>query len=188
MQKSMLVMFIMALLSGAAQADRDWDDDSHKRHQPKWQQRDFAVIRSVQPRYESIGQPRQECRSEWVTETVAQPTSPNYGGAIIGGAAGGAIGTQVGKGRGRNVAIVAGTLIGAVIGNHVADPYRGTAPTNTVNREVQRCHPVNDYRQQVRDYLVAYEYRSQMYTTTMLRYPGDVGSRLPVRVLVELDD
>ncbi|WP_203563929.1 hypothetical protein [Deefgea sp. CFH1-16] len=85
----MLVMFLMALLSGAAQADRDWGDDSHKRHQPKWQQRDSAVIRSVQPRYESIGQPRQECRSEWVMEIVAQPTSPNYGGAIIGGAAGG---------------------------------------------------------------------------------------------------
>ncbi|WP_182075566.1 hypothetical protein [Deefgea sp. CFH1-16] len=49
---------------------------------------------------------------------------------------------------------MAGTLIGAMIGDYVADPYRGTVPTNTLNRAVQRCHPVNDYRQQVRDYLV----------------------------------
>ncbi|MGL4996776.1 MAG: glycine zipper 2TM domain-containing protein [Deefgea sp.] len=179
---------VVSLLAGTVQAGRDWDDDRERYQKPKWKQKDYAVIRSVQPRYEQISQPRQECRSEWVTETVAQPAGPHYGGTIIGGAAGGAIGTQVGKGRGRDVAIVAGTLIGAMIGNHVADPTRGTASAQTVNREVQRCRQVNDYQQQVRDYLVGYEYRSQIYSTTMQRYPGEVGSRLPVRVLVELDD
>lgn len=188
MQKSTVVILLVALFSGAAQAGRDWDGESQYRHQPKWQQKDYAVIRSVQPRYEQISQPRQECRSEWVTETAPQSTSPQYGGALLGGAAGGAIGTQVGKGRGRDVAIVAGTLIGAMIGNHVADPYQTPAQPQTVSREVKRCQQVNDYRQQVRDYQVDYEYRSQVYSTTMQRYPGEPGSRLPVRVLVELDE
>ncbi|MBM5572849.1 MULTISPECIES: glycine zipper 2TM domain-containing protein [Deefgea] len=179
---------VVSLFASTAHAGRGWDDDRDRHHQPKWQQKDYAVIRSVQPRYEQISQPRQECRSEWVTETVAQPSSPHYGGAILGGAAGGAIGTQVGKGRGRDVAIVAGTLLGAMIGDHVADPTRSSATTQTVNREVQRCREVNDYRQQLRDYRVDYEYRSQIYSTTMQRYPGEPGSRLPVRVLVELDD
>lgn len=189
MHKSTVVILLVALFSGAAQAGRDdWDDGAQNRHKPKWQQRDYAVIRRVQPRYEQISQPRQECRSEWVTESAPQSPSPQYGGALIGGAAGGAIGTQVGKGRGRDVAIVAGTLIGAMIGNHVADPYRAQPQNTSVNREVQRCQQVNDYRQQVRDYQVDYEYRSQIYSTTMQRYPGEPGSRLPVRVLVELDE
>ncbi|WP_051534707.1 glycine zipper 2TM domain-containing protein [Deefgea rivuli] len=188
MHKSTVVILLVALFSGAAQAGRDdWDDESQNRHQPKWQQKDYAVIRSVQPRYEQISQPRQECRSEWVTESVPQQAAPSYAGTIIGGVAGGVLGHQVGKGRGRDVATVAGTLIGAMVGNHVADPYRAQQ-TQTVNREVQRCQQVNDYRQQVRDYLVDYEYRSQIYSTTMPRYPGEPGSRLPVRVLVELDD
>lgn len=176
----------LTVLASTVQAGRDWDDDDHRK--PKWKKKDYAVIRSVVPQYEQVSMPRQECRSEWVTETVAQPSNPNYGGAILGGAAGGAIGTQVGKGRGRDVAIVAGTLIGAMIGDHVADPYRNTARPQTVSREVQRCREVNDYRQQLRDYRVDYEYRSQIYSTTMNRYPGAPGTRLPVRVLVELDD
>ena len=188
MRASAILGLVVSLLAGAVQAGHDWDDDGERRHQPKWKQKDYAIIRSVQPRYEQINQPRQECRSEWVTETIAQPAQPHYGGALIGGAAGGALGTQVGKGRGRDVAIVAGTLLGAMIGDHMADPTRGSPTTQTVNREVQRCQQVNDYRQQVRDYQVAYEYRSQIYSTTMSRYPGEVGSRLPVRVLVELDD
>ena len=184
MQKSTVVILLAVLFSGAAQAGRDWDEPAQ--HQAKWQQRDYAVIRSVQPRYEQISQPRQECHSEWVTESVQQNNAPQYGGAILGGAAGGAIGTQVGKGRGRTVAIVAGTLIGAMIGNQVNNS--APAQTQTVNREVQRCRQVSDYRQQVRDYQVTYEYRSQIYSATMQRYPGEPGARLPVRVLVELDE
>ncbi len=185
MQKSTVIILLAVLFSGAAQAGRDWDEPA--RHQSsKWQQRDYAVIRSVQPRYEQISQPRQECHSEWVTESVQQNNAPQYGGAILGGAAGGALGTQVGKGRGRTVAIVAGTLLGAMVGNQVSNSA-GT-PAQMVDREVQRCRQVSDYRQQVRDYQVTYEYRSQIYSATMQRYPGEPGARLPVRVLVELDE
>ena len=178
-----VAMLAVCMASGAVLADDDWNERG--RGKAHWKQKDYAVIRSVTPQYEAVRQPRQECRSEWGTE--AAPRNTNYAGTIIGGVAGGVLGHQVGKGRGRDVATVAGTLIGAMVGDHMADPYRGSRVA-TVDREVQRCRQVDDYTQRLRDYRVDYEYRSQIYSTTMQRYPGNPGSRLPVRVMVELDD
>lgn len=188
MRNFTFLLIATSLISGAAFAGNDWDPYS-THGGPQWKQRDFAIIRNVTPQYEQISQPRQECNSEWVTETLPAPRAPNsVAGTILGGAAGGAIGHQIGKGRGKAVATVAGTIIGALVGEQIADPYNATPTANTVSREVQRCRQVNDYAQRVRDYRVDYEYRSQIYSTTMNRYPGEPGSRLPVRVMVELDD
>lgn len=179
------IALLGVLLSSAVSAGeyRDWDDRSST---PRWKQRDYAIIRSVTPQYEQISHPRQQCSSEWITEQL--PRQQNQLGAIVGGVAGGVLGHQVGKGRGKDVATVAGTLIGAMVGNHLAE-RNGLGPVyDTTQREVQRCRQVYDYSQQVRDYRVDYEYRSQIYSTTMNRYPGHPGARIPVKLIVELDD
>jgi uncharacterized protein YcfJ len=176
-----LVLLASLLASTAVQADTDWD----RHDRPRWNQRDMAIIRNVTPQYEQVAQTRQECRSEWVSETVPAPKT-NYAGTILGGVTGGVIGHQIGKGRGKTVATVAGTLIGAMIGDHVSDPYPNNR-AEVVDREVQRCRPVNEYTQRVRDYRVDYEYRSQIYSTTMNTFPGQPGERIPVKVMVELD-
>ncbi|WP_373973758.1 glycine zipper 2TM domain-containing protein [Chitinibacter sp. SCUT-21] len=185
MRQLFWVLIAALLVNTTAFADDDDDWDDYK--QPKrWKQRDYAIIRSVTPQYERWSQPRQECSSEWVTENVVSNNNPNYTGTIIGGVAGGVLGHQVGKGRGKDVATVAGTLIGAMVGNHLSDP--SARRVDPVQREVKRCREVNDYREQVRDYRVDYEYRSQIYSTTMTRYPGRPGARIPVKLIVELDD
>ena len=73
---------------------------------------DNARVSNVEPRYESVRVPRQECSNRWVSE----PREPRrndgreYGGAILGGVAGAVLGHQVGGGHGRDAA----TAIGAV--------------------------------------------------------------------------
>src|SRR2546430_1643752 len=66
---------------------------------------DQARVQSVEPQYESVQVPRNECSSQWVSEPRgAVAANGNYGGAIIGGVAGGLVGNQVGKGHGREAA------------------------------------------------------------------------------------
>lgn len=166
-----------------------YDDDWGERgHAPHWKQRDYAIVRSVTPQYETVSQPRQECRSEWVTENIPRYDGNGTVGTIVGGVAGGVLGHQIGKGRGKDVATVAGTLIGAMVGNQLGERNSLGPVYDTSQREVQRCRQVNDYSQRVRDYRVEYEYRSQVYSANMNRYPGNPGARIPVKLLVELDE
>ena len=81
---------------------------------------DQARVRSVEPQYETVQVPRQECRSEWVSEAPAAQ-GPNYAGVAIGAVAGGVLGNQVGKGHGREAATAAGAVVGALAGNHIAN-------------------------------------------------------------------
>ncbi|WP_051259041.1 glycine zipper 2TM domain-containing protein [Chitinibacter tainanensis] len=178
---------LLALMTTTAMASDGWHSERTNNSTPRWQQRDYAIVRSVEPQYESVRQERQECRSEWITEQVPRNTLDNSAGTILGGVAGGVIGHQIGKGRGKDVATVAGTLIGAMLGDHVASQYNPSPRYDTVSREVQRCRPVSDTTQRIRDYRVSYEYRSQIYTTNLAYDPGRPGSRIPVRVLVELE-
>ncbi|HET7792919.1 MAG TPA: hypothetical protein VFL64_06005, partial [Rhizobacter sp.] len=64
---------------------------------------DSARVVGVEAQYENVSVPRQECRTDWVTE--ARPTGGrdgrDYGGAVVGGLAGALIGNQVGRGHGR---------------------------------------------------------------------------------------
>jgi len=59
---------------------------------------DNARVRSVDPRYESVDVPRQECTSQWVNEPRRTgQRERDYGGAVIGGMAGALLGNQVDK-------------------------------------------------------------------------------------------
>ncbi len=142
---------------------------------------DTARVRSVQPQYETVSVPRQECTSQWINETRRVEAPRNYGGAILGGVAGAVVGNQLGNGHGREAATALGAVLGAFTGDRVAnrghyDRYE-EAP-----RQVQSCQTVNDVQQRLNGYQVSYEYRGQIFSTVL---PQDPGRNLQVRVSVD---
>ncbi len=142
---------------------------------------DTARVRSVQPQYETISLPRQECSSHWINETHRIEDRRSYGGAVLGGVAGAVVGNQVGKGHGREAATALGAVVGAFAGDRMSNRDRGER-YETVPRQVQTCQTVNDLQQRLTGYQVAYEYRGQHFTALL---PQDPGPRLQVRVSVE---
>ena len=142
---------------------------------------DNARVRSVQPQYESVAVPRQECTTQWVNETQRVEAPRQYGGAVIGGVAGAVLGNQVGNGHGREAATALGAVLGAFTGDRLANRDRGDR-YETVPRQVQTCQTVNDVQQRLTGYQVAYEYRGQQFTALL---PQDPGPNLQVRVSVD---
>ena len=143
---------------------------------------DNARVRTVEPQYESVQVPRNECTSQWVTETrQTSGGGQNYGGAVVGGVAGALLGNQVGKGHGREAATAVGAVVGAFTGDRIAN---GTPQVQyeQAPREVTTCRTVSDVQSRVSGYRVQYEYRGQTYTTLMRENPGP---NLQVRVSVE---
>ena len=141
---------------------------------------DRARVQNVEPQYENVQVPRQECSNQVITEQ--RPVAGNsggYGGAIVGGLAGGILGNQVGRGHGREAATAAGAVIGAFTGDRMANNQPQMVEEQ--QREVRSCRTVNDVQQRVTGYRVTYEYHGQMYTTVMREQPGRT---LPVRVSV----
>lgn len=141
---------------------------------------DTARVRSVEPRYESISVPRQECTSQWINET-RRTGERNYGGAMLGGLAGGVLGHQIGRGNGRDAATAAAAVIGAIAGDRLANRDRSDQ-FEVVPREIRSCRTVNDIQNRIVGYQVSYEYRGQQFATVMREEPG---AYLKVRVLVE---
>ena len=141
---------------------------------------DRARVQQVEPQYETVQIPRQECTSQIVNEAQPVAGSNGYGGAIVGGVAGGLLGNQVGKGHGREAATAAGAVIGAIAGDRISN----SQPQAYVNqpREVRSCRTVNDVQQRLTGYRVTYEYHGQPYTTVMREQPGRT---VPVRVSVQ---
>jgi uncharacterized protein YcfJ len=138
---------------------------------------DTARVRTVNPQYENVSVPRNECTNQWVTEQ--QPTaasSRNYGGLAIGGIAGAVLGNQIGGGSGRQAATAVGAVVGALAGEHLARQnsfgggYQQAAPLQ--QRQVQSCRTVNDVQSRVTGYQVEYEYRGQVYSTVTRENPG----------------
>ena len=142
---------------------------------------DRARVQAVEPQYEQVQVPREQCTSQWVTEPVAAPAmgGTGYGGVILGGVAGGLLGNQVGKGHGREAATAAGAVIGAIAGDRIANQQ--AQPQQMVQREVRSCRTVHDIQQRPAGWRVTYEYRGQQYTTVTREQPG---TTLPVRVSV----
>ena len=138
---------------------------------------DRARVQRVDPQYQTVQVPRDECTSQWVTEPAPAPAvgAGGYGGVIIGGVAGGLIGNQVGKGHGREAATAAGAVIGAIAGDRIAN--RGVQPQPQAQREVRSCRTVYEQQSQLTGYLVTYEYRGHQTTPGM---PDQRGA--PVRV------
>lgn len=143
---------------------------------------DNARVRSVEPQYESVDVPRNECSSHWVNETRrAAGGGQNYGGAILGGVAGAVLGNQVGKGHGREAATAVGAVVGAFTGDRIANRDQAEQ-YQVVPREVTSCRTVSEVQTRIAGYRVTYDYRGQHYTTMMRENPGP---SLQVRVSVE---
>jgi len=141
---------------------------------------DNARVRSVDPQYESVSVPRNECSSQWVNEVRPVGGMQQYGGAVVGGVAGALLGNQVGKGHGREAATALGAVVGAFTGDRVANGGRDRY--EEVPREVTSCRTVNDVQTRITGYRVSYEYRGQSFTTMMRENPGP---NLQVRVSVD---
>jgi len=143
---------------------------------------DRARVQSVQPQYESVQVPRQECTSQFVQDAPQVVGGERgYGGAIVGGVAGGLLGNQVGKGHGREAATAAGAVIGALTGDRLQNSGQPQQIVQAPPREVRNCRTVADVQQQLTGYRVTYEYRGNQYQTVMREQPGQ---SLPVRVSV----
>jgi uncharacterized protein YcfJ len=144
---------------------------------------DRARVQTVQPQYESVQVPRQECSSQYVQDAPQVVGGQRgYTGAIVGGVAGGILGNQVGKGHGREAATAAGAVIGALTGDHLQNS--NNQPQQVVQappREVRNCQTVVDMQQRLTGYRVTYEYRGNQYQTVTREQPGQ---SLPVRVSV----
>lgn len=140
---------------------------------------DRARVQQVEPQYETVQVPRNECTSQWVQEQRPVAGSNGYGGAIIGGVAGGLLGNQVGKGHGREAATAVGAVVGAIAGDRIAN--QGGPAYETAPREVRSCRTVYDAQTRLSGYLVTYEYRGHQYSTVMREQPGNT---VPVRVSV----
>lgn len=144
---------------------------------------DQARVRSVQPQYEAVTVPRQECTSQWVSESRRVEAPRGYGGALLGGVAGAVVGNQIGHGHGREAATALGAVIGAFAGDRVANRDRaGDRYEQLPPRQVQTCQTVNEVQQRITGYQVAYEYRGQQFSTVL---PQDPGASLQVRVSVD---
>lgn len=143
---------------------------------------DTARVRSVQPQYETVTLPRQECSSQWINESHRVESRRGYGGAVIGGVAGAVLGNQVGKGHGREAATALGAVVGAFTGDRMSNGDRGGERYEQVPRQVQTCQTVNELQQRLTGYQVSYEYRGQSFTALM---PRDPGPRMQVRVSVD---
>ena len=149
---------------------------------------DQARVLRVDPQYENVTQPRNECTSHWINERGGryggEPQARQYGGAIVGGLAGGVLGNQIGGGSGKDAATALGMVLGALTGDRIEnrtlnDP-RGQY--ENAQREVQRCRTVNDTQTRQTGYRVTYDYQGQQYATFMRNHPGN---SLQVRVTVD---
>lgn len=140
---------------------------------------DKARVISVAPQVQQVNQPRQECRTEYVRESVYESNRSNSG-AVVGGVAGGLLGSTIGRGAGRVAAAAVGAGIGAIVGDRVGNQgsYGGE---RVVTRPVDRCVTVDNWQTVTTGYLVQYEYQGRQYSTMMDRDPGQT---LDVSVMV----
>jgi len=139
-----------------------------------------ARVRAVEPQYENVATPRQECSTQVINEQPPVGGGQNYGGAVLGGVVGGLLGNQVGGGHGREAATAAGAVVGALTGDRLANNQ--PQQYQVVPREVTNCRTVNDVQPRLTGYRVTYDWRGQEYTTFMRDNPG---RDMRVRVSVE---
>ena len=136
----------------------------------------WARVLDVQPitRVVRTEVPMRDCRTEEVTRngSGANPTGAMLAGALIGGV----VGNQIGSGSGRRAATAAGVLIGGGLGHSSAV----STPRTSVER---RCEVYSEIHEETRfdGYRVHYEYGGAAYVTRMADHPGD---RIRVQVSV----
>jgi uncharacterized protein YcfJ len=142
---------------------------------------DHARVRSVEPQYERVSVPHEECSRHWINEHRRVGPQTSHGGAVVGGVAGALLGHQVGRGHGREAATAVGAVVGAIAGDRLTNRDRWEHYEDAP-REVTACRTVNEVQSRIVGYQVTYEYRGQLFTTLMRDNPGP-----NVRVRVSVD-
>ena len=142
---------------------------------------DRARVISVTPQVQRVNSPRQECRTEYVRESVYEAPQRSNGGAIIGGVSGGLLGSIIGRGNGRVAAAAVGAGIGAIVGDRVDNNQRGGGRERIETHPVDHCVTVDNWQNVPAGYLVNYEYNGRQYSTVT---DNDPGRFIPVSVQV----
>jgi uncharacterized protein YcfJ len=173
--KAIAATSALALASGAALGDDRYEGDGDY---------DFAPVVNVEPlRHQvRVSEPVRECWQE-TSYAPDRPFSSNHVGAtLLGSAIGIALGNQIGHGRGKDVARVAGAVIGGAIGHNVSVD-RERERYGDGGRSYERCDVRyrDSYEERIDGYRVTYEYAGRQYVTRM---PYDPGERIRVRVAV----
>jgi uncharacterized protein YcfJ len=136
------------------------------------QYQDRARVLSVTPQIQRVNTPTQECRTEYVRESVYENRNRSNTGAIIGGVAGGLLGSTVGRGNGRVATAAIGAGLGAIVGDRYDNDRRYDGRERVVMRPVDRCVTVDHWADVTTGYLVSYEYNGRQYSTVTDRDPG----------------
>lgn len=130
---------------------------------------EMARVVSSTPVIQQVAVPQQVCTN---SQVLVQP--PRSGaGAAMGAIAGGAIGSQIGGGAGRALAIGAGVIGGAILGDGIEGQPAAVA------QPVTSCSQQMRYENRVVAYNVVYEYAGRQYSTQTATPPGDW---MPVQV------
>ena len=133
---------------------------------------DMASVTWVNPRFENINFPRQQCQI--VQEAIPQERS--IAGAVIGGVAGAIIGSQVGSGSGRVASGSIGAGVGAIVGDRIDNSNNGVT-----TRQVEKCTLIDNYQQIARGYDVTYQYQNRSFQT-YITTPVKVGDAIRIQV------
>ncbi len=129
-----------------------------------------ATVLSADPIYRTVrtNNPVEQCWDEKVRlPSRARSHTPKILGAIIGAA----VGHEFGKGRGKDLATVAGAVLGGSIGRDT-QAHHGYNNGRVVYE--QRCEIVDNFstEQRIDGYDVTYRYNGQVYSTYTQRDPG----------------
>lgn len=170
----------LVLASGAALADHSGDSSYGRADYSA--DTDVADVVRVEPLRSQVrvSEPVRECWQE--TRPVSEgPFGYNHvGRTLVGSAIGVAVGNQIGRGSGKDVARVAGALIGGAIGHNVSvDRQRQLGRDGVQTYERCDVRYRDRFEERIDGYEVTYEYAGREYVTRM---PYDPGERIRVRV------
>jgi uncharacterized protein YcfJ len=158
MRQTILLGLVAATVSLPAMANHEYQDQ--------------ARVLSVTPQVQRVNSPIQECRTEYVRESVYEAPQRSNAGAVIGGVTGGLLGSTIGRGNGRIAAAAIGAGFGAIVGDRVDNNRRYEGRERVVTRPVDRCVSVDHWSDVTTGYLVNYEYNGRRYSTVTDYDPG----------------
>jgi uncharacterized protein YcfJ len=158
MRQTILLGLVAATVSLPALASHEYEDR--------------ARVLSVTPQMQRVNTPSQECRTEYVRESVYESPRRSNAGALIGGVTGGLLGSTIGKGNGRIAAAAIGAGFGAIVGDRVDNDRRYEGRERVVTRPVDSCVTVDHWSNVTTGYLVHYEYNGRQYSTVTDYDPG----------------
>ena len=189
-----------AVASGSNQYSQGYEHSSNTEH-------DYARVVGVQPIIDvyQVSVPVEQCYQE----RVPRDRHANYRGKqsrtheIVGALIGAAVGHQFGGGKGKDIATIAGAVLGGSIGRDVKNNarqrdqrygndsdqayeggYLGAGGGYGRYETVSRCEVTQEYRneEQIIGYDVSYKYNGHVYQTRM---PYDPGKKIKVKVTVQ---